>query len=387
MTLRRSRPTVRITGLAVSDEGGTHRVSALVDGEAVWFESADTALRAAPEAFGSAFLIPALHRGARLEFDVALDPTWLANMSHLVGTFRDWWGTPALVPAAPAPPAAGLAARDAAPVGAGGLCFSGGVDSFHSLLRSGQTIDRLVAIQGLDIPVDDALRMAALTETLRDVSARRAVPFSVVRTNVRSHPLMRAAVWERTHGGALVSVGHALDATIGRLMISSSIPFRSRRESWGSHWQTDAYWSSSRLTVMNIGAEYRRRDKLRAIVNEPLVRRHLRVCWENRTSSGNCSRCEKCLTVMLLLAECGALEGCPVFEGAGDLPARIDALPRIRNSRTVFRDLARSDALAPDVLRAVRAVVRRTERTETFRANTRRFLERTLRPLARRSDP
>ncbi|MDQ3804974.1 MAG: hypothetical protein M3416_14235, partial [Acidobacteriota bacterium] len=135
---------------------------------------------------------------------------------------------------------------------------------------------------------------------------------------------------------------------------------------WGSHWQTDPLWSSDRLEVVHVGAELPRSDKLRAIAREPLVREHLRVCWENLAPEGNCSRCEKCLRTRLMLADCGELENFPVFEGADTLARHLDSLPAIRGRGRVFGKLLERGRLTPEVETALRRLIKRTRRAGSF---------------------
>jgi hypothetical protein len=361
---------VQIGALASSPAGagaGT-RASALVDGSEVWFESTQIPLRAAPEVFGSAFLIPALAGGGRLVLEGTVCPTWHANVTRLEQILHDWWGTPTLAPEV------ALAAADAAPGGKTALCFSGGVDSFYSLLKATRRIDLLVTVVGFDIALDDAERIASLERSLREISAAVRIPSIVVRTNLREHPLFQRVSWERAHGGALAAIGHVLGGDVGHLMVSSSIPYRSRREWWGSHWKIDPLWSSARLELLHFGAELHRLQKVRTLAAEPLVQRHLRVCWENRSSSGNCSRCEKCLFAMLVLAECGQLEHFTVFDADASLAERLDALPRVRSLRRGFRELAASPRLPRPVTRALADLNERTQRAQSLPVRARRFL-------------
>ena len=381
MRSTKGRPAVRIGDFDSTHEGASSRVSAMVDGFPAWFESADVELRPSPEAFASAFLVPALHRGAGLEIDAPVDSSWQANRAEQLRIFRGWWGTPERPPAAALAPAVEVRP----PVTA--LCFSAGVDSFHALLRSGETVDALVTAHGFDIPLEDRTRMLALGASLREIAAARGIRSIVVSTNLREHPLMRSVAWELTHGGALAALGHLLDRAAGRLLIASSIPLRSRRRGWGSHWKTDRLWSSSRLEVVNVGAELRRVGKLREIAGEPLVQRHLRVCWENRAPAGNCSRCEKCLQAMLILAECGALERFTVFEGADALTERVSALSAMRHVRTSFDDLGRSGRLSPELSNAVRALIRRSRHARSLPVRARRYLMRTVMSWSRGSGP
>jgi hypothetical protein len=323
----------------------------------VWFESEDVELRAATEAFASTFLIPALGRRRRLELADEVCPVWSDNVALILPVLNEWWSLPVLPPsvrgrATPIPPHADR--RTA-------LCFSAGIDSFYSLLRSGERVDVLVTVQGFDIGLDDTVRMDALAASAREIAAARGCRLIVIRTNLRSHPLMQDVAWERAHGGALAALAHVLDGFIERLLISSSIVQAPEPEPWGSHWQIDPLWSSARVSIANIGSELLRTTKLEAIATEPLVRSHLRVCWENRTPHGNCSRCEKCLVARLKLFELGVLGAFPVFEGLGGIDDQIDALPRIKHMPRAFNKLASSNVLHRATRQAVRRLVRRTK--------------------------
>ena len=369
---------------ASSGERGS-RVTADVDGLPVWFESANARLEPAPEAWLSAFLLPALHDRRALAFADPVDSTWLANSARLIEIFKDWWRYPILpVRATPrmreeqgaaASAASPHEARAAGAVPTPGvaLFFSAGVDSFSSLYRGGTMPDRLVTVQGFDIPLDDARRMAALERSLEAVSGALGLRSIVLRTNLRSHPLVQAMAWERAHGGALAAAGHVLGEGVSEVLISSSIP-RDRERSWGSHWMSDPLFSSSRVRFRQVGMEKRRVQKVRGIAEEPLVQAHLRVCWENRVAEGNCSRCNKCLITRMVLADCGALDRFPVFEGMATLARDIDALPAFRDRLNALTELTESPHLPPDVLRATRALLERSHHARSLPVRARRAL-------------
>lgn len=342
-------------------------MSAEVGGEPLWFESPDLGLCPAPEAFGCALLVAAIHDGRRLVFEEEVSAKWLANAVLLLDSFYAWWRYPKL-----APRAAPRADDGGGEGGQTALCFSGGVDSFYSLLRGGRQVDLLAGVHGYDIDLPDFVRASAFETSLRAVAAELGLRGVVVRTNLREHRASANASWERTHGGALAAVGHLLGGTVSRLLISSSQPY-SKHKPWGTHWLTDPLWSSDRLEVVHVGEELSRYEKLKAIANEPLVRRHLRVCWENLAPKGNCSRCEKCLRTSLFLAEWGELENFPTFEGPHTLAGRLDELPAIRGRGSAFVRLLESRRLAPEVEVSVRKLLRRTKRSETL---TSRFVKR-----------
>ena len=351
------------------DAPGASRVEADVDGTRVWFESPDVALVPAPEAFASAFLLPGLAARARLRSEATLDPAWLAGSRELVKIFREWWRYPRLEPegaagaaAAPAPAPAAFgppAAPGAAPADPRlrGLFFSGGVDSFHGLLCCGERVDLLVFVHGFDVPLADAPRLEAAFASVRTVAAATGVRAALVRTNLRAHPLMRAAPWERANGGALIGVAHALGGQVREMLVPSSV-MRGRERSWGSHWRTDPLFGSSRVRIRQVGETRRKVDKIRELAPETLPRTHLRVCWENRAPTGNCSRCGKCVLTRLVLADCGVLDQYPVLAGTATLAADVDALPT-DSHRLSLTDLLETARLDPDTLRAARALLGR----------------------------
>ncbi|MGH9766701.1 MAG: hypothetical protein ACREAB_04635, partial [Blastocatellia bacterium] len=255
------------------------------------------------------------------------------------------------------------------------LCFSGGVDSFHTLLSSGHTIHYLVFVIGFDVAMDDRVRFEAFEQSLRAVAAAVGARPIVVRTNLREHPAFAPVSWERTHGGALAAVGHLLSGAAGQLIISAS-QTHGQTTPWGSHWRTDRFWSSEKLQIVTVGGELHRYDKLREFAGEPLARDHLRVCWENRAPSGNCSRCEKCVRTRLVLADCGELDKYSVFDGADSLPEDVNALPHSNGIKLTYWALLKSSRLDRRMKRAIRRLVARDEK---FIRQRRRLEERSKR--------
>lgn len=336
------------------------RATARVGSAEAWFESPDLALEAAPEVFGSAFLLPAAAVGRALAFSDPVSAIWSAGSEALLQIAERWWGYSAEPPFGVRKPERLTPCPNRADRTA--LCFSGGVDSFYSLLRRPGRVDLIVAGHGLDIPLADRARMSQFEASVRSVASTLGIQCAIVRTNLREHPDFMNVSWERTHGGALAAIGHALGAAADRLVISSTAP-RADQYPWGSHWETDPLWGSARLTIEHFGDSIRRGEKLAAIGNEPLVRKHLRVCWENREGALNCSRCEKCIRTEVVLAMYGMLERFEVFESPATLPERIAGIRRIpiRASMVPYRRALRS-GLDPAVARAVRGLLVRSHR-------------------------
>ncbi|HXE60254.1 MAG TPA: hypothetical protein VN607_06085 [Gemmatimonadaceae bacterium] len=353
--------TLQISPVQCRTTSPSSRVAAIVGDSEVWFESDDVALRPSVEAFVSAFLIPSVAARLRLDATGPVDAAFAASMSTVLDIAHRWWGYDPMLPRLdtrcvdrdPQSPAAGRTA----------LCFSGGVDSFHTLLASGRKIDDLVFVRGFDMPLADVARAEAVEEQVREIAGVVGARAIIVRTNLRAHPPFRAARWDRTHGGALAAVGHLLAGHADTLLISASFSHKGWHP-WGSAWQLDPLWSGNGLTVEHIGAELNRAEKLRVLRDEPLVRRHLRVCWENRTEALNCSRCEKCIRNQVVLGGLGVLEHFRVFEPPATLAARVDQVARIRDPQVFARyEFALAmGGLTPQAALAVRALLARSKR-------------------------
>ena len=356
-----------------SRDAGAWRVTADVDGTPVWFECADLPLAASPEALASAFLLPSLAHRRRLVSAAPLDAAWRENSARLVAIFHRWWRYPELVPrcaaASAAPPAATPRERAS--------FFSGGVDSFHTLLHLGERIDRLVFVIGFDFPLEDRVRAEASLASIRTIAEAAGASLTVLRTNVREHPLMRTTSWERANGGALAAVGHLLADRIEEIVVPSSIAI-GWKMTWGSHWETDPLYSSSRLRVREFGEALRRIEKVKEIASHPWPQRHLRVCWENRTATGNCSRCGKCVITRLMLASAGRLDAFPVFAGVETLAADVDALPH-DSHHVSMQDLLTLGNLPPELRRPLEALQRRSDHARSFPVRTRRAVLAMLR--------
>ncbi len=311
--------TVEAPTLTTHD--GCSRVTALIDGEALWFESSDIELRASAEAFASLLFIPALLSDSQYKSVAPLDQTWHSGTQALLPILKRWWNTSDQYPLT-----APIRQSDSGPISARGLCFSGGVDSLYEYISAEADIDYLIFAHGFDIDVDDQPRMDAHDATLRDIARDSGKPAIVLRTNARKHHVFGACDWERTHGAALAAMGHVLSNTIGHLRIAASWSYPADQP-WGSHWDTDPLWSGGEITIEHGDATYTRQEKIKLIANHPLAHKHLRVCWENLTRTGNCCRCAKCVRTMLSFHVCGTLEKFSCFPERDNLAARLDAIP------------------------------------------------------------
>jgi hypothetical protein len=333
--------------------GGVSRVWATVDGLPVWFESASAVLSPSAEAFASAFLIPALQHRVPLRIHARLSPTWRQNVRQLLGIFHNWWDYPDALPIVSDGEAELPAKRPES-----GQCFSGGADSFFSLLRGKHATDYLVFVHGFDISYRDAFRMRKYRPSLTAVAEAVGRPALIVRSNLRKHPLFASVSWERTHGGALAAIGHLLSPVMGSLVIPSSYTYNDPHPC-GSHWTTDPLWSTENMQIIHDDASLYRLDKLKTMASEPLVRHHLRVCFENLALSGNCSRCDKCVRTMIVLAVRGELQHYPVFDQRTPIPAILDGMDPVHQDVHRRYESLRQEGLPAEIEAAVLRLLNR----------------------------
>jgi len=306
------------------------RVSSKVGRRDIWFESS-AELTASPEAFLCAFLFPAMARGAGVRMPASLCPTFLKNVETAKRLASQWWGYSG--GAIDADGTRYATAREGT-----AAFFSGGVDSFFTLLEKNDEIEFLIFVEGYDIPLSDTPRLAAACHWMQEIADAMGKKLLVVRSNLREHPEFRLVSWVYTFGAALAAVGHLLARHSNRLYIPSSEPYGSPYL-WGSHPELDPSWGSSATEFEVHGADHERIDKVRKISVNPLVHRYLRVCWERKNERMNCGICEKCVRTQLELSAAGALERVQTFP-QGDLIDRINALPGISAHVAYYYELA-----------------------------------------------
>ena len=199
---------------------------------------------------------------------------------------------------------------DTAPAACGvSLFFSGGVDSFYSLIKHRDEVENLVLVHGFDISLADTKTFAMAETRAREAARHFCKRLIVARTNVRLDRPSIPGGWGMHHGAPLAAVAHALAPNHGKIYIAPSYSYADLHP-WGSHPLLDPLWSTEAVKVVHDGGETRQ-DKLRVLVEYSEVLSRLRVCWQN-TGDYNCGRCEKCVRTMLGLLALG-VDRCDAF--------------------------------------------------------------------------
>jgi 7-cyano-7-deazaguanine synthase in queuosine biosynthesis len=262
--------------------------------------------------FVAASLLPAMRIGKPLSVEGTVSPRLLATIPAIEGVMTSWFQrTDSIeVKARPAPEQRGT----------GVACFfSGGVDSFYSVLSHLDEITTLVFVHGFDIQPHEVELRARVSESLRKAAGRLGKPLIEVETNLRAFS-DRYALWSEEYcGTALASVALLLSPQFGRFYIPASFS-PNYTAPWGSHKDLDPLWSTDATEVIHDGVASRV-DKARLIAGSDVALQSLRVCWENRAGRYNCGRCEKCIRTMVNLQVVGALDRCTTFSNRLNLSA------------------------------------------------------------------
>lgn len=207
--------------------------------------------------------------------------------------------------------------------------FSGGVDSFFTLLRHSDSsdilaVDDLLIGWGFDIPIEDSSSFERVRSTLdrvADATGRRLVAFA---TNFRETRLRELPWGEIGHGNAMAAVALLLQGAYRRVLIPSTDGYREKGP-WGSHATTDHLFSSSVMRIVHDGAAFTRFEKVELVATSEAALSALRVCWRQQ-SDENCGQCEKCLRTMIALELCEALEKAETFKHAA---LNLDSVAKI----------------------------------------------------------
>ncbi len=332
--------------------------------EVLWFdvpEAFEETLGDSGDAWLLALLPLAFRWGEPLRLAATVDPVLFRNAQEIQRIWSRWYPSlkpvPIQVELHPDPGGGGT--------GRTGLFFSGGVDSFFSLLHWDEVtcakgtpdvrpVDDLISVWGFDIPLQHRRAFERKREVLTQVARQFGKTLIPVVTNLRETRLRSLDWGTATHGPALGAAGLLFERRFSRLLISSAFQ-RGHLDPWGSHPQVDPLMSTSRVEFVFYGNDFDRCEKTAFLTHSEVALRHLHVCWREGSDT-NCGECEKCYRTLLTLELLG------VRHRAASFPPGLFSLehvPSIRLDSAVAVNLlaeVRDRALQqgrPDVARAI----------------------------------
>ncbi len=345
-------------------------------------------LAGSPDAGFAAALPIAMATASSLELPDGVSPLLLDACGRIQGMLAAW--DPALLPvevrAGAEPPSS---PADATTRGTAAF-FTGGVDSFYTLLTRREEIDALVYVHGFDLPLEDAEKRELVSASIRGVAGELGLPLVEIETDLRTVS-DGVCGWELVYtGAALASVGHLLAHRFERILIPATHSYRDLHPI-GTHPLLDPLYSSERLRFEHVDS-VRRVDKLAYLVESELAMSSLRVCFQPEVQALNCGRCPKCMRTMVGLRAIGALGRCSTLPGEFSLRRMSKGKIHSRRSLTyVWENLEAVEQRGadPDLALALTRLVARgargEARTETARLAVAARRSATLRvPLLRR---
>ncbi len=273
------------------------RVSVIIDGFELWFESESFSVDVdGAEAVLGVSLLPAMAQGRTLDLSMlpAIPESLFASLPEIQSAWTQWNLMLQRIEVV-AQTTAGRPTDRANPV----TCFSGGVDATHAVLAGGEAKERLLYIDGFDHPPSPGSR-PAIPERVARLAAKLDRELAVVRTNWITWRRQLKLSGGLTHGGALVACGYLLGG--GQLTIPSSSTW-AWLYPWGTHPLLDPLWSTPRTTIRHFGSEWTRCDKIEEIARDPSVLAEVLVC--HGSPDGNCGVCAKCLRTRAALVLLG----------------------------------------------------------------------------------
>lgn len=286
----------------------------------IYFEINNPGIVWKAETFITAALFPAMRLGINIQCPFPVSKKYLNNLSMIQDILQAWF--PDLQPVTIVPERAVEIPSNDLPKQA--LFFSGGLDSSYSFLKHLDDLDALIFVNGFDISIQDVSFFQNVRDRLGMVTEAKHKKFIIVHTNLREFLEDEMSLsWADTHGLAMASIAHLLSAEYSKIFISATSHYADLYP-YGSHPLLDPLWGTEALEIVHDGCEANRVQKARYVANDEIVRKALRVCWENRNGAYNCCECEKCIRTMVQLEIARVLSQFPSF----NKPLNIDKLAK-----------------------------------------------------------
>ncbi|HKM75408.1 MAG TPA: hypothetical protein VJZ32_03220 [Candidatus Bathyarchaeia archaeon] len=255
-----------------------------------------------------ALLIPSMRLGQTLTVDAPASPKLLRALPKIMTFYHNWDPTYKMVKVETSPGSrethSPLSKVDA-------LFFTGGIDSFYSLTKlteqnSEHDFTHLIFVHGFDIKLNDSLLFEKTHAALKEIASRYEKKLVIVKTNLRS-VTDEYVSWANCCGGGMASAALSFNGFFRQIYISSDLGPNERNLPLAIHPDLDPLWSTETTNFVHYLDGVGRVQKARALADNQIAQKHLRVCWENRNGAYNCGRCSKCVRTMLALHLAGAL--------------------------------------------------------------------------------
>jgi len=287
------RKAIKIHGIQLALNKERQRLSAIVDGDPVWFDfPSSLELEVRGDVFIAVALLEAMISNLPIELsdDIAISPTLLKQLNELQSIYCCW--------------NSGLSKIS---INGGKLVlssgnskiasfYSGGVDGAYTLCKHQKELSALITVSGFDT-ISKVEQWPLLVEKNKKLANKFNLELIDVDTNIRQFILKRKISQNFQHG--LTLAGIAITLGFEKSYIPSSFTYDNLFP-WGSHPISDPLWSIENRAVFHDGADVSRSEKIKLIANSTELLDNLQVCWDN--ISYNCGHCSKCIRTRAALA-------------------------------------------------------------------------------------
>ena len=281
------------------------------DEHRTWF-SCQQGLGSASDSLAALTLLPAMRAGSPLELPEPVSPRLLSALPRIQDIYHAWDRDRFERVAV----RAGKRREQKTPAPGVGCLFSGGLDSFYTLLKHRDEVRHLIFADGYDIPLQDTARRERAVSVARKVADELDKTLIEVHTDLQLFTRDVGLMWQLYHGAALAAVALFFQDRLGRVLIPASFSYADLFP-WGSHPILDPLWSTEQTAIEHSGCEATRVEKAGYVSAYPVAMRNLRVCTSHHADY-NCGHCEKCLRTMMNLRAAGASNRCE------SLPEELD---------------------------------------------------------------
>lgn len=236
--------------------------------------------------------------------------------------------------------------------------FSGGVDSFNTLISHADEHPALITLWGSDVKLDDVKGWNNVTahalETAKNFGCKNLLVRSSFRYVINEGKLTQEVMplsgdgWWHGFQHGIGIIGHAAPYVykhrLGKLYIASTYtPSDKGNYTCASDPTIDNHVKVGKCITVHDGYEFNRQEKVHRICEYKRssgIEINLRVCWESKGGE-NCCACEKCYrTILEIIAEGEE----PAQFGFKKFPANLDKM-KADYATEKFFNLTHSDIL------------------------------------------
>lgn len=201
------------------------------------------------------------------------------------------------------------------------LFFSGGLDSFSTLINHINEKPELVTIWGSDVMLDDEQGWQNVKNHVESVKKQFEIKGNFIKSNFRTfikESALSNLVYEKVNDGWWHAFQHGIAIItqtapiaycdkLDKVYIASSYSEKNRAITCASDPSIDNFVKFASCSVFHDQYDHSRMEKMKSLIN--YARRtgnypQLRVCWISRGGK-NCCKCEKCYRTIYEIIACG----------------------------------------------------------------------------------